>query len=274
MATPGDARPTSGNELDARIRESEARLQDLLLVYTAKHPEVIALQETLQQLRARRREELASLGITGIPEGGGLAINPVYEQIRVQRNEVDVDLAAVQGQIAERTLRVGEMQGRVEGMPEVEAELAQLTRDYDVLRDRYGEMLEQFETAKLSDVVGQTDQVEFSILDPPAALASPVTPPRLLLLIGVMALGLGAGVAWAFVMSKLNPVFDSVTTLRLATGLPVLGAISATWLDRRLVHGRREMLRVVAVSTALLVAFVAAVLARDIGSRFLANLAG
>ena len=78
-------------------------------------------------------------------------------------------------------------------MPEVEAELAQLTRDYDVLRARYGEMLQQFETAKLSDAVGQRDQVEFSVLDPPAALAQPVAPPRLLLLLGVLVLGLGAG---------------------------------------------------------------------------------
>jgi len=273
-ATVGGGRPTNGNDLDARIRESEARLQDLLLVYTAKHPEVIALQETLLQLRARRRAELAALGITGVPEGGSLAINPVYEQIRLQRNQVDVDLAVVQGQIAERAQRVGEMQGRVERMPEVEAELAQLTRDYDVLRARYGEMLQQFETAKLSDVVGQTDQVAFSILNPPAALASPVAPPRLLLLIGVMALGLGAGVACAFAMSKLNPVFDSVITLRAITGLPVLGAISATWLDRRQVRKRAEVLRIAAVSAALLVVFIGIVLARDVGSRFLVSLAG
>ena len=159
-------------------------------------------------------------------------------------------------------------------MPEVEAELAQLTRDYDVLRARYGELLQQFETAKLSDAVGQKDEVEFSVLDPPAALAQPVSPPRLLLLIGVLVLGLGAGAATAFAMSKLNPVFDSLTTLRAVTGLPVLGAVSATWLDRRLVRRRVEMLRVAVAGAALLVVFVGVVLARDVGSRFLTHLAG
>ena len=192
-ATPGGTRPASGSDLDSRIRDSESRLEELLLVYTPKHPEVIALQESLAQLRAKRREELTAMGVTGIPEGGSLAANPVYEQIRVQRNQVDVDLAALRGQIADRTRRIAEMQRRVETMPEVEAELAQLTRDYDVLRARYGELLQQFETAKLSDAVGQKDQVEFSVLDPPAALAQPVSPPRLLLLIGVLVLGLGAG---------------------------------------------------------------------------------
>jgi polysaccharide chain length determinant protein (PEP-CTERM system associated) len=274
IAVPGGNRPASGSDLDSRIRESESRLEELLLVYTPKHPEVIALQEALAQLRAKRREELMAMGVTGIPEGGSLAANPVHEQIRVQRNQVDVDLAALRGQISDRTRRIAEMQRRVETMPEVEAELAQLTRDYDVLRARYAELLQQFETAKLSDAVGQKDQVEFSVLDPPAALAQPVLPRRLLLLIAVLVLGLGAGGATAFAISKLNPVFDSVVSLRTVTGLPVLGAVSATWLDRRLLRRRVEMLRVAAASAALLVAFIGVVLVRDPGSRFLINLAG
>jgi polysaccharide chain length determinant protein (PEP-CTERM system associated) len=274
VATPGGSRPASSGDLDSRIRESEARLEELLLVYTPKHPEVIALEEALAQLRAKRRDELTAMGVTGIPEGGSLAANPVHEQIRVQRNQVDVELAALRGQVADRQRRIAEMQTRVETMPEVEAELAQLTRDYEVLRTRYGEMLQQFETAKLSDAVGQRDQVEFSVVDPPAALAQPVAPPRLLLLLGILALGLGAGGAAAVVMSRMNPVFDSLTTLRDATGLPVLGAISATWLDQRAARRRADVLRVALGGAALLVVFAVVVIARDVGSQFVTSLRG
>lgn len=274
VATPGGSRPASAGDLDSRIRESESRLEELLLVYTPKHPEVIALQEALAQLRARRRDELTAMGVTGIPEGGSLAANPVYEQIRLQRNQVDVELAALRGQIADRTRRIKEMQTRVETMPEVEAELAQLTRDYDVLRTRYGEMLQQLETAKLSDAVGQKDQVEFSVLDPPAALAQPVAPQRLLLLLGVLALGLGAGGVAAVVMSRMNPVFDSLTALREVTGLPALGAISATWLDQRAARRRADVLKVALGGAMLLVVFVVVVAARDVGSQFLTGLRG
>jgi len=274
VATPGGTRPAGGGDLDSRIRESEARLEELLLVYTPKHPEVIALEEALAQMRAKRREELTAMGVTGIPEGGSLAANPVHEQIRVQRNQVDVELAALQGQIADRTRRIAEMQKLVETMPEVEAELAQLTRDYEVLRTRYGEMLQQFETAKLSDVVGQKDQVEFSVLDPPAALAQPVAPQRLLLLLGVLLLGLAAGGFTAVLLSRMNPVFDSVTTLRDITGLPVIGAVSATWLDQRSVRRRADALRVALGGAALLAVFVVVVIGRNAGSQFLTNLRG
>ena len=272
VANPGSTRPATGSDLDSRIRESEARLAELLLEYTPKHPEVIALEESLAQLRTRRRDELVALGVADELGGGSLAANPVYEQIRVQRNQVDVEIAALRGRIADRIRRVNEMQRRVETMPEVEAELAQLTRDYDVMRDRHGEMLKQLETAKLSDSVEQQDEIEFSVIDPPTALTTPVSPPRMLLLLGVLVLGLGAGTASAVALSKLHPVFDSVPSLRAITGLPVLGAVSATWLDRRIANRRTEMMRIAAVGVALVLVFVGVVLVRDAGSRFLVHL--
>ncbi len=45
----------------ARIQETQSRLDDLLLRYTEKHPEVIATKETLEALKRRQQEELAAL---------------------------------------------------------------------------------------------------------------------------------------------------------------------------------------------------------------------
>jgi hypothetical protein len=87
-----------------------------------------------------------------------------------------------------------------------------------------------------------------------------------------LVLGLGVGGAAAVVLSRMNPVFDSLTTLRDATGLPVLGAISATWLDQRAARRRAHALQVAWSGAALLVVFVAVVVARDVGSQFLTSL--
>jgi len=273
-STTAGTQPAAGNATDAAITDAQARLDQLLRVYTPKHPEVIALEENLARLRAERRDELARLGIKDVPERGNMVANPSWEQIRLQRNQVDVELAAVGGQIAERTARVNQMRSRMETMPEIEAELAQLTRDYDVLRDRYGALLQQLESAKLSESVGETDNVDFSIVEPPTAMSAPVAPPRLLLLLGVMVAGLGAGGAAAFAMSKLNPMFDSLTGLEALTGLPVLGAVSATWLDRRAARRRTEFLRVAVAGAALFVVFVGVIMARDVGSHLLTGMLG
>lgn len=270
----GGQQATGGSELDAAILQAQTRLDQLLRVYTPKHPEVIAIEQQLSQLRAQRRDELAKLGVSDMPERGGLVANPAYEQIRLQRNQVDVELAALRGQMADRSARISNMRSKMSTMPEVEAELAQLNRDYDVVKTRYAELLEQLETAKLSESVGESDQVDFSIIDPPTALADPVAPPRLLLLIGIFFGGLGAGSAAAFLLSKINPVFDSLTSLRDITNLPVLGAVSATWLDRRKQRRRLEVLRVAVVGVALIIVFIGVVLARDAGTRLLAGLAG
>jgi hypothetical protein len=116
--------------------------------------------------------------------------------------------------------------------------------------------------------------VDFSILAPPTALSEPVAPPRLLLILGVLVFGLGAGAAGAFLLSRLNPVFDSLTTMEAVTGLPVLGAVSVTWLDRRKHRRKVEVLRATAAGIALLVLFVGVVMTRDAGSRILSGLMG
>lgn len=273
-ASPTRAQATGGSELDALILQSQARLEELLRVYTPKHPEVVALEENLAQLKAQRREELASMGITEVPERGSLIANPIYEQIRLQRNQVDVDLAAVNGQVADRVARIQDMRSRMETMPQVEAELAQLTRDYDVLRERYAGLLQQLETAKLSDAVGSTDSVDFSIINPPKSLSEPVAPKRLLLLVAVFWGGLIAGGGSAFMLARSKPVFDSLTSLEAITGLPVLGAVSATRLDLHRKQRRIEFMRVASAGAALLVAFAAVLVARDAGSRFLYQLVG
>jgi cytochrome bd-type quinol oxidase subunit 2 len=94
----------------------------------------------------------------------------------------------------------------------------------------------------------------------------------MLLLVGVFMLGLGAGGAVAFLMSQANPVFDSLTSLEAITGLPVLGTVSATWLDRHRQQRRKELTHVAASGAALVVIFVAALIARDVGSQFIHGL--
>jgi hypothetical protein len=69
-------------------------------------------------------------------------------------------------------------------------------------------------------------------------------------------------------------MFDSLSSLETATGLPVLGAVSITWLDRRKERRRSEVLRVAAAGAALLVVFVVVLAARNAGSHFLSGLVG
>jgi polysaccharide chain length determinant protein (PEP-CTERM system associated) len=238
------------SETATRIQEAQARLDNLLLQYTEKHPDVIALRETIAQLEVRRKAELAALrGGSGLPAGA--SANPVVQSIQLAINKADVEIASLRARLSEGQRKVAELRKLVDTAPEVEAEYTRLNRDYDGMRERYAAFVDRAERAKIGDQAEATDTVRFEVLDPPSAKMEPVAPNRPLLLIGGLLLGLAAGGALAFVIHQL-----SSRSLNEVTGLPVLGVVSETWLDKHKLRRRGELVRYSLAASALLVIFV------------------
>lgn len=253
----GGAGGPGQNDIDTRIRETQARLDDLLLRYTDKHPDVIAAQNTLRELKARREREMAALARG--EAGSGIAVtesNPVYQSLQVQLNDAEVQVAAAQSDINDRERRVAELKARLNIAPEVEAELARLNRDYGVTKTQYDTLVSRLESARLSEQADQTGIVKFEVIDPPSALLDPVAPNRALLLPAVFLGALALGLALGYGLHLLRPVFTNPRSLAEITGLQVLGAVTLTnrALDR--MRNRKEDVALVGASAALLVAFV------------------
>jgi len=242
-------------ETQTRIQEAQTRLDNLLLQYTEKHPDVVALRQTITQLEERRREELAALkGTNTLPAGA--ASNPVVQSIQLALNKSDVEIAALRARITEGQRKVAELQKLVDTAPEVEAEFTRLNRDYDGMRERYAAFVDRAERAKIGDQAEETEAVRFEVLDPPAAKFEPVAPNRPLLLGGALVFGLLAGGTLAFVLHQLRPVFTSSRMLNEITSLPVYGVVSETWRDKHHRRRRREFLRFAAAAAMLIVVFV------------------
>lgn len=242
-------------ETSTRIQEAQGRLDNLLLQYTEKHPDVVALRQTIAQLEERRGDELAALkGGNALPAGAGA--NPVVQSIQLATNRAEVEIAALRTRIAEGQRKVAELQKLVNTAPEVEAEFTRLNRDYDGMRERYAAFVDRAERAKIGDQAEETDAVRFEVLDPPASKIEPVAPNRPLLLIGALLLGLGAGGALAFVIHQLRPVFTNSRVLNELTNLPVYGVVSETWRDKHRRRRRTELLRFSTAAAMLLVIFV------------------
>src|SRR5690606_22999163 len=75
-----------GQDTASRIKETQARLDDLLLRFTERHPDVIATRETLEHLKERQAQELAALrrGDAGAAAVAGASSNPIYQNIQLQ----------------------------------------------------------------------------------------------------------------------------------------------------------------------------------------------
>jgi polysaccharide chain length determinant protein (PEP-CTERM system associated) len=251
-----------GVDTASRLADSQARLDELLLRYTDRHPDVLSLRETIEQLKARQKAEMAALkrGDASAAAASGLAANPVYQSLQFQLNQVDVEISALRGQLDAHSRSEAELRRQANVAPEVEAEYARLTRDYNVERAQYTALVERLEKARLTDDAAGTGIVNFEIINPPTSDMQPKAPNRPLLIIAVFlgALLVGAAVAW--LMSRLRPVYTSTRSLAEETGLPVLGSVTRTWADRHAVENRQGLMRLAGAVGGLAALFVVVLL--------------
>jgi protein tyrosine kinase modulator len=266
--------PGQAVDTQSRIQEAQTRLDELLLRFTDRHPDVIATRETLVELQKRREEELAALkrGDASAAAAASAAANPIYQNIQLAINQTDVEIAALRGDLANRERNVAELRKLVNTAPEVEADYARLTRDYEVIRTQYNAVLDRLERARVSGDAEQSGVAQFDIIDPPAASYVPVSPNRKLLLPLILLVGLGIGVGVAYLLHMMRPVFSNTTALESVTGLPVLGAVKMAWLDRRRNAMRLEYVRYAAAAVILVIMGAAVTIFASLGSRLIRQL--
>jgi len=251
-----------GGDTLSRIQETQAKLDDLLLRFTDKHPDVIALKATLAELKQRRATELDALrrGDASAAVDTGASSNPVYQSIQLQLNQADVEIAGLRGELVDHQAKVTELHKFVDTMPQVEAEFAKLNRDYTVEKAEYNALVDRLQKAKIGGEAEATGSVRFEIIDPPTADFKPVSPKRSALLAVVLVLAIGAGAAIAYCITLLKPVFHSARQLAELTGVAVLGVVSASRVVGKMVSSRGLYWRYSLACGTLVVALVVVVL--------------
>lgn len=260
----GDDAP-SGVDTASRIRDTQARLDELLLRFTEKYPDVIALRNTLAELQERQKKEIEAFrkGDPAAAAGIGLAANPVFQSIQLELNKAEVEIASLRGEISSHRSSISELRKLLDTAPNVEAEFAKLDRDYDVTNAQYKALVERLERARLSEQADETGVVRFDTVDPPSASFKPVSPPRSLLILGILCGGMGAGAGLAYLLHLLRPIFFSAHQLTAITGLPVLGIVSSTSIDRHVRQMRLGLLGVGAAAGLLLAVGAGLLMAQD-----------
>lgn len=212
--------------LDGRIQSLQSRLDNLLLKYTDRHPEVIQLITIINDLEAEKQKEIEE-AMAGAPaRQPGFDENPVYQQMRSMLAQTEATVAELKVRATEYASRVKALEDKVDNIPLIEAELQQLNRDYKVISQQHGALLKRRESARLSEKVEQNaDNVKFRVIDPAFVPLKPTEPNKLLLNAGVFGISIVAGIGMAFLFSLFRPVISNRRTLSQVTGLPVLGSV-------------------------------------------------
>jgi hypothetical protein len=141
--------------------------------------------------------------------------------------------------------------------PAVAAEANRISRDYDVLRQNYEKLLQDREELRTrGKVEDKASQFRFDLIDPPTVPQKPAAPNRPLLLLGVLIVGLGAGVAGAYGLGLLRSTFATPNKLERAFDLPVIGAISLTISEAARELEKRRLKQFAAGGAGLFAVFV------------------
>ena len=225
LVSPADV--SGSPELDARIDAQRRQLDELLRRYTDLHPDVVGARRLIARLEEQRQQEIeAKRRAAKDRPARAASSNPVTQQIRLALAESEATVAALRVRAGDLQGRVNQLRASATRVPQVEAEMAQLNRDYDIIRRNYETMVGRREKASLSEDVDATRLANFRVIDPPRSSPKPVFPNRLALAPLLLLAGLVCGIAASFVVAQLLPTFNSAASLRELTQRPVLGSVS------------------------------------------------
>lgn len=239
------------SSLDGRIQALQVKRDSLLAVYTEKHPEVRQITALIEELEKEKTKEIAGAKPNQPANYSGLTSSPAYEGMRSMLAASEAEAASLQTRVDEYTRRVKDLEEKVNNIPNIEAELLQLDRDYEVVLKQHQTLLARRESAMISQRVEQNaTDVTFRVVDPPYVPLTPSEPNKLLLNAAVLFGAMGAGIALALLVSLINPVVGDSFTLAQLAGLPVLGSVHRVMepIEKR----RRLVGQVVFVSILLL----------------------
>jgi polysaccharide chain length determinant protein (PEP-CTERM system associated) len=209
----------------SKLRNLQEQLDNLLGQLTEDHPDVIALRSRIANLKNSAGSD-ASNTTTGSLTGKA-ELNPVYQDLKVEESKARVEVGMLQIKLAEQRQKMAELEKSIDIIPQVEADLSKLNRDYDITRERYLQLVERRESARMAQKVEQnSDGLMFKVVDAPVVPLLPVGPKRVLFLAGVFLVALAAGFGWTVLRFLLYPTFVDFKQMQKMIDLPVLGSIS------------------------------------------------
>ncbi|MGD8525404.1 MAG: hypothetical protein PVJ63_04090 [Thioalkalispiraceae bacterium] len=166
----GEAAITISQSKEGQYRSKIASLQEelerLRLDYKDTYPDIIRIKHQISDLKEAMNEEInkrekakllaKSSGEQYVDEG--IIVNPLYQELRSSAAQTDTEIATLRARINEMNKMLEKVYERARKIFGGEATLARLTRDYEVNREIYQDLLRRRENARVSKSLDQDHQ--------------------------------------------------------------------------------------------------------------------
>lgn len=250
---PMDSQFTPLTDRD-RLLQEKHRLENerwsLKRQFTDTYPDVITVTEQLKNVNAR---------LETMPEPAKNSIESYDPNTQVRLTLIEKEIQRHKSQIAMLQRQMQSYQWKVDSVPVLETQLAELTRNYEASRQNYQSLLDKTFSAGMSEELERKQQAErFTVLDPAKTPEKPISPKRIPIMIAVLfaAILLPAGLVIG--THLLSGTIKSEAELKdmLPSGVPILGTIPP--IESKLDLRRKRFINVqtVVVSLATCIALV------------------
>jgi len=227
IAGAGGSPGSTGGSPWARVRQLRQELARLQSQYTDTHPDVIVAKRALASAEAELKTQEEDRKSGKEPDHQGGSPNPVYEQVKLRLIQTEGEVSQAQNQLQSAKTEVARLQALATSAPTVEADLADLTREYSVQKAKFEELLSRRESARISAAVEVSgDKLQFRVIEPPNVPSRPIFPNRPLLATLVLFVGFAVGGAVVFLLHKFDETVTSDGVLSSEFEITVLGNVT------------------------------------------------
>ena len=211
---------TERAKLEAQRQQLKSQLQDLQNRYTSAHPEVVDTAARLQRVE----ERLNALP----PDPPVTTAAPDNSAVTVRLQLLDREVKRLNDEQARLTQQMNSYRAKVDAVPVVEQQMAELNRNYSVSKDHYQSLLDKTFSAGMAADLERRQQAEhFTILDVAQVPEKPFKPKRSLMLMVVLVGAFALSLGLAYSRDMLNGTLKIEQDLKavLPAGVPLLAAV-------------------------------------------------
>lgn len=241
----------------AQLLSLQSQLDTLLLNYTEQYPDVVRIRHQIADIQQAMRQEEQRR--TQAPQQAGTfadsQLNPMYQELRSQNAAASREVAATQTRMGIAESMLEAELNRSRRIAESESALAELTRDYEVNRDIYQDLLRRRENARVSMELDREQRgLTLRVQDPPIMPVRPTGLRFLHFALGGLLLAVAVPLGLLFLLVRFDPRIRSVRLLQKHADRPMLTVVPAYRTPRaRRLQRNRDI-----ASFAMLVVVVAA----------------
>lgn len=212
-----------------RIAELQAQLDTLRLSYHETYPDIVQIKSQIVDLR-RAVAEAEQKSPDNLNARGEIIVdervlsNPVYQQLQRDLYTTNTTIETLEARLEQVVESADRQLERTRAVEEYEARLQELTRDYEVNRNSYTDLIRRREQARVSmNLDIERKGLSLRIYEPAYYPHSPSGMRFLHFLIAGPLIGLALPIGIIFVIRQLDPRVRMDSAIFEHLGIPVLG---------------------------------------------------